>query len=335
MLDVFKSDAFSLFQLTASINKLPYVPGRIGELGLFKEEGVSSLSVMIEEQQGVLYLIPTAARGTMPNMAGSQQRKARVFKIPHLPFNTAVMADEVQGVRAFGSEDSAETVTQKVNDKLEKMRQSHEFTHEWHRVGALKGLILDADGSSTIYDLFDEFDLTQDEINFDFSDDDLDVKAKCIELKRTVEDALGGTTHTGVHVFCGDDFFDALVGHPKVENAFERFSAGAFYHEDQRPGFEYPKGVTWENYRGKVGATKFFDDEEGYAHPVGVPDLFSHYMGPANFIEAVNTIGQKIYAKQEEMRFGVGIELHTQSNPLLICNRPQCLVKLTMDAESA
>lgn len=335
MLDVFKTDAFSLLSLTAAINKLPYVPGRLGAMGLFKEQGITTLTAMVEEQAGKLALIPTAARGTMPNVLGKGTRTARVFRVPHVPLNTAVMADEVQGVRLFGSEDSTETVTAVVNDKLEAMRQSHELTHEWHRVGAVKGLVLDADGSSTIYDLFDEFGLVQTEVNFDFANADLDVKAKALELKRAVETALGGTPFQRIHAMCGDDFFDALVGHPKVENAFELYTSGAFYHEDQREGFEYPNGVVWENYRGQVGATKFFADEEGYAFPVGAPDLFFHWSAPANFMETVNTVGQKIYAKQEVMKFDVGVELHTQSNPLLICTRPQCLIKLTMDEESA
>lgn len=335
MLDVFKSDAFSLFELTVAINKLPYVPGRIGDLGLFQERGVTSTSVMVEEQKGKLVLVPTAARGTMPNVKSHRSREARVFKVPHCPLNEAVMADEVQGIRAFGTEDTTETVTQIVNDKLELMRQSHELTFEWHRVGAIKGVVLDADGTTEIYDLFDEFGLTQTEINIDLNDATTDVKKKAIDAKRAMENALGATPFNYMHVFCGDTFFDKLVSHARVEAAYERFQDGSFLRADHREGFEYPTGCVWENYRGQVGAQKFFDDEEAYCIPVGAPDLFYHWSAPAPFIETVNTVGQMIYAKQEVMKFDVGVELHTQSNPLVICTRPKCLIKLTMEAESS
>ena len=38
---IFGSSAFSMVALTDAINKMPYVPGRIGQLGLFREQGVS------------------------------------------------------------------------------------------------------------------------------------------------------------------------------------------------------------------------------------------------------------------------------------------------------
>jgi Phage major capsid protein E len=53
-LDIFSSSAFSMVALTDAINKMPFVPGRIGQLGLFREQGVSTTSVMIEEREGNL-----------------------------------------------------------------------------------------------------------------------------------------------------------------------------------------------------------------------------------------------------------------------------------------
>jgi hypothetical protein len=62
-LDIFSSSAFSMVSLTDAINKMPYVPGRIGQLGLFREQGVSTTSVMIEEREGSLTLVETTSRG--------------------------------------------------------------------------------------------------------------------------------------------------------------------------------------------------------------------------------------------------------------------------------
>ncbi|MBU0994104.1 MAG: major capsid protein, partial [Proteobacteria bacterium] len=51
---------------------------------------------------------------------------------------------------------------------------------------------------------------------------------------------------------------------------------------------------------------------------------------PADFIETANTFGMELYSKLEPRKFGRGMDLHTQSNPLPICYRPGILVKLTM-----
>lgn len=332
MLNIFDNDAFSVVSLTTSINKLPYTPSRIGQMGLFSSKGVPTLSAVIEEQDGMLMLITSAARGTHPNVYGGNGRKARILRIPHFPLEGEVKADDVQGVRAFGSEDQLESVVTTVNDKLGGMRQSFEVTHEWLRLGALKGIVIDGDGSTTLYNLFTEFGLVQTEVDFDFTDATLNVKQKALDTIRLIEDALGGTTYNHVHAVCGNDFFDALVSHAVVKEAFDRYQESAFFRQQQAAignqpgGFEYG-GIFWENYRGHIGAQAFVDADTAHFFPVGIPELFQSIWGPANFIESVNTIGQPIYAKQAPQKFETGVDLHTQSNALMICNRPKCLVK--------
>jgi hypothetical protein len=49
--------------LTDAINKRPFVPGRIGQLELFREQGIFNPSVVIEEPEGSLNLVETTARG--------------------------------------------------------------------------------------------------------------------------------------------------------------------------------------------------------------------------------------------------------------------------------
>ena len=58
-------------------------------------------------------------------------------------------------------------------------------------------------------------------------------------------------------------------------------------------------------------------------------NTFRTYFAPADFNETANTLGLPLYAKQEPRKFGRGTDLHTQSNPLPICLRPEVLVKGT------
>lgn len=326
LLDIFNSDFFGVESLTEAINKMPYQPTRLGQLGLFTRRPITTTSAVIEERHGELTLLATAARGTVTNATSTPQRKGRSFRVPHIPQFGAVMAEDVQNVRAFGTESQLEAVSQVVNDRLENMRQDHEVTAEWHRIGAIKGQVLDADGSSVIYDWFDEFDIVEKEVDFDFADAD-EAKLRSAEVYRHIRDSLGATTFQGVHALCGDAFFDALTSSVAARQAFDRWQEGRFFREQQiEQAFPYV-GIMWENYRGKIGSQDFIEPDECRFFPTGTRQIFLEINAPADFVETVNTPGLPFYAKQERMDFDKGIKLHSQSNPLMICTRPGVLVK--------
>jgi hypothetical protein len=96
----------------------------------------------------------------------------------------------------------------------------------------------------------------------------------------------------------------------------------------KREGFEFA-GIVWENYRGYIGTSPFIPTDECRFVVEGVPDLWMETYGPPAFVETVNTIGRPFYAKQERMKFDVGVEIHAVSCPLVYCTRPQTIVKGT------
>ena len=331
-LDIFGSSAFTMVALTDAINKLPFVPGRIGQLGLFREQGVSTTSVMIEEREGSLNLVETTARGAPAIQNTTNKRKARSLVVPHIALEDTILADEVQNVRAFGSENALEGVQAVVNQRMGEMATKMDATLEHLRIGAIKGQILDADGSAVIYDLFTEFGVTAyAEIDFDLDNGSPApgaVKKKCHDVRRKIEDELGAAPYDHIHAICGADFFDDLITHPEVEKAYERYLDGAFLRQGQARGsFEYA-GIVFEEYRGRVGTVDFTDASKAYFFPVGVPGLFRQYNAPADFVETANTIGLPRYAKQAvDQQFARWVMLHVQSNPLPICTRPRVLIK--------
>lgn len=326
-LDVFKADAFSMASMTAALDKLPYVPKRIGAMGLFKNTPITALVATVEERNGVLALIPARERGVQTTAAPRGSRRVRNFSVPHLPLDDQILASDVAGIRAFGSDTEVESVAQVVNDRLAALRQMHELTHEFHRVGALRGTVLDADASTVLVNLFTEFGITESNVNIHFTNDD--VKTKALTIIRTIEDALGNTPYDHIHALCSDTFWDALVASATVKPAYENYEKGAqFLTNQQRDGFNFG-GIIWENYRGKIGGSDFIPAGTARFFPVGAPDVFQAIWAPANFVETVNTPGKPIYAKQANIKFDVGVELHTQSNPLMMCTRPAVLVKGT------
>jgi len=212
------------------------------------------------------------------------------------------------------------------------MRQNHEITHEYHRIGAISGVIVDGDATTTLYDLFAEFGISQTSVDFTLGTTTVDIKSKVEAVRRAIEDALGLLTYTGIHAFCGNTFWDKLVSHPDVKSAWTYWQNGQFFRESQRVAnggqFDY-LGVTWENYRGKVGSTAFIPDADCRFVVEGVPELFLEHYAPADTLDAVNTLGQEVYAMQEPMEFNKGVLIHTQSNPLMLCTRPETLIRGT------
>jgi hypothetical protein len=333
ILNPFETDAFSLVSLTRSINILPNNYGRVHEMNLMPGRGVRTRSVVMEEKNGVLNLLPTMPPGSPGTQARHGKRKVRSFTIPHIPHDDVILPQEYEGVRAFGSESEMDTVARIVNDHLQNMRNKHGITLEHLRMGALKGIILDADGS-TLYNLYTEFEITQKTISFALTTDTTKVAVKCREVLRHIEDNLMGEVMSRVHVLCGYDFFDALTTHPLVKEVYlNHIAAVDRLGGDPRHEFSFG-GLTFEEYRGQATdaagtVRKFIADDEAHAVPLGTMESFETLLAPADFIETTNTLGIELYAKQEDRKFGRGIDLHTQSNPLPICYRPGILVKLT------
>jgi hypothetical protein len=341
ILDAFNSNSFSLLSLVDSINHFPHKPARLGELGLFEVENLATTSVAIEEEYGSLKLIPVAARGGVPEPESRGRRKTIPFEIPHLPTMTQVMAAEVQNVRAFGQGDAASAelmAIEQVRDrKLQMAQDDLEATVEFHRIGALKGIVLDADGQTVLMDLFDKFNVKRSLWGMNFDDAQAKILLNIRKAQRVSLAQLGGVGArvTGWIALCGDDFFDALVGHDELVKLYLNTQAAQTLRDGIAPYSVFPfGGVSWENYRGSVGNVGFVEPEKAYLVPIGVPRLFRHYLAPADYMETVNTLALPYYAKAEIIKFNKGIEMEVQTNPLLLCTRPSVIVQLDMTAES-
>lgn len=326
-MDIFNNDAFSVTNLTLAIQNVPHQPQRLSELRLFSEEGIPTTSVSLESMGSTISLVPAASRGAPGRPMTNDKRTLRAMSTIHLPQRATIVADEVQNLRAFGSESEVETAQNLMNRKLAKMRRDLDTTIEWQRMGAIKGQILDADGTTVLEDLYNTFGVTQTTHNMVLGNTSTKVLQKVVEAKRKMEAELGGLMYTGLRAICSASFFDALVTHPAAEKAFDRWMNGEFLRTDLRGGF-YFAGVYWEEYRGRVGAQSFVEDGVAYLIPEGVADLFVTYFAPADYMETVNTNGVPYYAKQEPMPFNKGIMVEAQSNPLSICTRPAVPVKL-------
>jgi hypothetical protein len=352
-LDPFNDEKFSMSSLTAAINEIPHVPGRAGELvftaeGVFK--GVETVKVAIERMHDEgLTLIPTTTRtAPAPKEDVTRKRDLIDFEIPQIKLEDTIRSDSIQDVRMFGTENQLIGPEYVVNQQMQKMVLRHDLTLEHHRLGALMGQILDADGS-VLTDLFATFGILNDD---GFAEPQtfphfLDspglgaadaIRIKCQNIARRMERKakMGSLPNTAlIWAFCGDDFFDTLISHPSVKEVWDGFgSAEAILRRGGNYAFGVFEfgGILWENYRGTDDQeTVAIADDEARIFLTGVPGLYAEYFAPADFLDTVNTPGLRRYARlARDKQFNRWIEIHTQQNPLPLCLRPQTLMRATI-----
>jgi hypothetical protein len=336
-LDVFHQDPFSTIQLTAAVEKLPFQPTLLGDMGVFEPKPITTTSLMIEERQGQLTLIQTSERGTPPNAERTtEKRTARFFKIPRITEGDTIYASEIQNIREFGTETVLMQVMTEAARRLTGptgLLANVAYTWENMRLGAVQGFLLDADGTQ-IYSYFDEFQIAQPaEVPFNLAAGVANSLRPVINgivrgMARASQGAFLPTTR--VKALCGDQFYDAFVNHPDVIRTFINWSAAADIREGTSGGaFEsFPfAGIDWINYRGSDdNSTIKIPTDKVKFFPVGAPGVFQKATAPADRIEFVNTPGKDVYvypipdlARNEWWRQEV------YSHPLFICTRPAVL----------
>lgn len=331
-MDIFNNSAFSMVSLSGAVNKMDYQPQLLGELGIFEPMPVRTRTVFVDRRDGTLTLIPTSPTGAAPSELKNDDRDAVPLKTTRLAKGFTLYAEEIQGIRAFGSETELEQVQGEYLRRLARVRADVELTQEYHRLGALQGKLLDSDGTSVIYDYFSRFDVSEAAaINFALTTDATDVRGKCNQVVRAMARSSRGafTPSTTVHALVGDTFYDLLINHPQVRKTYEGWAAAA----DLRQGgafqaFTYGR-VTFHNYRGTDdNSTVAIAPTEAKFFPVNAPGVFKKAMAPAEFGPYVNTLGMDTYAlniPDRDRQAWTRGEIY--SYPLHICQRPEVLRK--------
>jgi len=329
----FDAGGYSLAEMTQAINILPNLYTRLGQIGLFRFEGVTQRSVVIEQREGVLSLLPSVPLGAPATVGTREQRSMRSFALPWIPHDDVILPADIQGMPALGVSDAADPLVEVMNRKLTLMRRKHAQTREYMEMNALRGIVKDGAGT-TLYNYFGEFGLEPIEVDFVFGTAGTNIQSKVRNILRAIEDNLLGETMTTAHALISSEFFDKLISHPKTEEAYKYFSAngGQPLREDMRRAFPFA-GLLFEEYNGSVtlsnGTTeRLIPAGEGIAFPLGTFDTFTTYGGPANLLETANTVGLPLYARQQIDSKGRWIDLMTEASILPVNKRPRLAIRL-------
>lgn len=344
-LNIFDSDAFSCVEITQALEKVPFQPNLLGQLGIFESVPVSTETVAVEKRDGVLSIIQTSERGAALEDRDVDKRDIRDFRTRRIAKGSTIQAASIQNLRAMGSQTELESVQAEVMRRYAGptgILRDIEMTWENMRLGAIQGIVLDADGT-TIKNWFTEWGISAPSaINFALTTAATNVRGKCAQVVRAMAKAAKGAWIQGVtevHALAGDTFWDNLIDHPTVRDTYLNWTAAA----DLRQGMAYGDfrfgGIVWHNYR---GADNFSDSgtsgtaamgiksTEAKFFPVRAPGVFQVAFSPLESLDYANTPGLPVYGlivRDEKRNFWVRPEAY--SYPLFMCTRPEMLQKAT------
>jgi hypothetical protein len=349
ILNVFSQDAFGVVALTEAVNDITPQYGRLGALGLFRDEGSTQRIVAVDFDPITNQLLPQSAWGG-PGVANKTSvGRTRSYSIPHFPVSDAILAADLQGRRRPGS-DAVQDAQWLLGKKMREMRMKQDQTLEWLRLGVLKsGQVKDGAGN-LILDIYADFGVSQNSTSYVLGTSTTDIMGKIAASKRTILQNLRGELMSGFVSICSDGFYDAFVSHANVKLAFTYFQNpnGQNLAQDYSGGTVQPNAagltsgirgfqfgdVLWINYTGSVtdsagNSQPLVDTNSAYMFPMGT-NVFKTWFAPADYMETVNTEGMPFYAKTKLMDYDKGVEVEIQSNPLPICLKPLVIQKLTV-----
>lgn len=313
-------------ELDEAVTQKPLVPSRLLADPMWREKNLTTTSVMVEFIDGKVNLIPDRSRADAPNQkAFGKDSIVRTFRVPHLSLQTTIRADQIQDVRKAGTADALLSNAEVVADEIAEHRNSHDATIEHLMLGAVKGKIVDADGTTIIYDLFSEFGISEPTTSLQFSSATADLGLTIEQTLRAMKKALKGDVASGCTVLCSPEFFDALVSHKSTKEAWLRYQDNVLARENTNGKFAW-KGMNFEIYDYNIGATPMIEAGHAHAYLTGMRNGFVRYNAPGNMMTEANKLARAFYIDAELLEHKRGVSIYTEGNPLPMCLRPQTLM---------
>lgn len=322
VLDYFAGNNFSIANLTAAIQRFPYTPTMTGKLiNWTKGPGLTTKVAQLEYGYNSQKLVHSVTWGAPASTVGRvSSRKTMPVNVPHLFRHDTLLADSLSGIRAFGKTSETEVWDDKLAECQQMHRTDMELTWDYMRLKLMtNGIILDADGSTELLDLFDLLGLTQITVYFDLAGTP-NIKETLRQAMRDMQTALGSIPMGPVTVLCGDQFFDTLCQLEEITTAWT-YGAPQNLVNQQVNEFTYA-GTRFLNLTGSFGGQAYIPTNECRIVATSAP-VWSYDYAPADTPETVNTIGQEMYNWMTPMEDRRGMNMYFQSNPIFLNTVPR------------
>lgn len=347
------SNGQRLTDWTDEVNNIANQYGLLNGSDLFQGRGTSQTSLLFDKSTNQILLIPQAKRNAGPASKG-QDRKVETFSLalPYFLHQDYLTPMDIQGYRMAGTPDSPETLANVKAEKLEDMRMAADQTREFMKLGAIKGITVDGYGN-TIANMFTTLGLTATDYQVDFALNvsTTDVDGKIAQLKRAIaKGAKTGGRIGKIEVMVSPEFFDALVVHPTIREAYLHYRVENSRSDAVRANlatmeqwgvvdvFEH-KGVVFYSYdaefvkddgdgtvttlKGIGGGSRDSGTREGFTIVRGMRGLYRGVFGPSNTLSGANQVGSEMMVYEYRDPKDKFMEFELEMANLYYMERPQ------------
>lgn len=326
---IVRQNGFNVVDYTQYVDRMPRVYTLVQDMGLFEERGVIGRNVQVERVLRIGGEMTAVKRGSRGAFHDSDDSLVVDFTIPYFADDQPITDFDLQNFREFGTANTPRTVNQFVGRQMMNMRARHARTKETAMLKAILGESYNPLAGGITYNYYDQFGVTQALAPVDFTDVSTDPRA-VIEKdarKHIQEQAMDGAANYEIVAFCGSAWFDALIAHPKVEEAY------VYYDSRQEP----LRGRLNGNHINRMFKTKgvmyieVIDPKwpTGSAAilPSGIDNHFEIVYGSLSGLpKYANSVGKELYLEFAENEYLREAVLRADSAMLAINKRPELTV---------
>lgn len=349
VLDIFRNDAFSHTSLQRVVDNAPYVPQALGDMGIFEAKPIDTIEVLIYEKDGGFAIIPITERGA-PDVQ-QLRRQGRLYGLTtvRLSKKDTLYAGDLQGFANMALPETLRlrNAAQEVADRTTQHKTDMEATKEYHRLAALQGKLLDANGD-LVFDYFDVFGVAQPPvIDIDFGSVDLGENNAMMYFQENISQPIAKILekrwlpNSSVGSLVGDDYWGKLMRNKdfrevwKIEQQTRSIARAAnpLAAPNAWTSVDFG-GIRWMNYRGSSNDEISIPSDEAVFFPIGAKDVFNVYWAPGETLKDVNQKGRAEYLYvQPDVRTEIAdhVDILMRSYPLYACIFPKALLRSKLD----
>jgi hypothetical protein len=346
-LDVFRNnDAFAVAALQRVARNVPFIPTMLGQMALFDPKPlIGTEFVIIYEEDGNVRIIPFTERGSPDVQQARDDGRFFALKAKRVAKMDTLRASELLNVAnmALPMDVRTRNAATVLASRTEKLKSDLEATKEFHRLAAIQGKLLDADGTTVVEDYFDTFGvtpptlvtvnfsaLTEDETQMYFQE--TFVQPMQLALKNRW---IMGRTYIAALV--GDGFWGKLMRNPAIRGIWKRQEEGRALAMAMNPLARTNNwteldfgGIRFIHYRGSTAGDIGIASNAAHFFPVNAPDVFNVYWAPGETLPQVAQEGQPEYLMiQPDVRSEMPshVDVFLRSYPLYACIFPKGLMR--------
>ena len=324
----------SNFQVVDRTNELLLLPQNwtlMNDSGMWNEEFLTTKTVTFEERNGSLSIVKDQIEGTRPQTTGNDLRKLHSYPMTHHPMLDALLPQDIaQVLRPGALSPELDSKERALMWKMEKIRKSYDRTLNFARFRTLANGDLWSPNGTVAGNLYTDFGVTRQSVNFDLANASSDIIAKCEQVISNFQSqATEGQEIQRVVAYCSGGFFSALIAHPRVQAAYNLYAVQAPQQisRDRAGNMGLYRRFVFSNIEfievtQSIDGTPLVDTDKAVFVADDGDGAFMSYFGPAQRFGYVNTQAERNYLWVYEDPRGTQVTLEAEMNMINIMRRP-------------